>query len=39
MKATDILWVADCEEEFLHMLDDFYVDCCHWLYAVKRFKA
>ena len=28
-----------CEEESLHMLDDFYVNCSSWLYAVKKFKT
>ena len=28
-----------CEDKSLYMLDDFYIDCCHWLYAVKRFET
>lgn len=27
-----------CENDSLDNLDDCYIDCCHWLYAVKRFK-
>lgn len=25
-----------CEEDSLHILDEFYIDCCYWLYAVKK---
>lgn len=31
--------VTFCEEESLHILDGWFVDCSSWLYAVKKFES
>ena len=33
-----IYQVKYCDKDSLHILDDFYINCSSWLYAIKKFE-